>query len=247
MARLTKQQDAFGQAAWDYLHYGKGFEIVERDDGLAALSAGPAPYFKSHKDWADYQKKAIRLARGRVLDVGCGAGRVGLHLQEKGLDVLGIDNSPLAIKVCKKRGLKKAREMSITEVSRKLGTFDTIVMYGNNFGLFGGFKRARWLLRRLKNITSPDAKIITESNDPYETVMPVHLAYHRANRRRGRMAGQLRFRIRYMKYATPYFDYLLVSKDEMRQIAAGTGWKVSRFFDSKGSIYIGVLEKEKPS
>ncbi|NQT82293.1 class I SAM-dependent methyltransferase, partial [bacterium] len=79
----------------------------------------------------------MRLARGKVLDIGCGAGRNSLYLQQKGLDVLGIDLSPLAIMVCQLRGFKKARVMSITEVDSRLGTFDTIVMYGNNFGLFG--------------------------------------------------------------------------------------------------------------
>ena len=249
MGKLTKQQDAYGQAMWDYLHHGRGFEIVERDDGLAAVSSGPPAYMAPFKDWPAHQKKAIRLARGRVLDVGCGAGRVALHLQNKGLDAMGIDVSPLAIKVCKQRGLKNAKTMSITQVSSKLGIFDTIVMYGNNFGLMGSFKRARWLLRRFRAITAPDARIIAESNDPYPRPghpgLRCHLDYHKWNRSRGRMGGQLRFRIRYMKHATPYFDYLLVSKDEMRQIVYGTGWKISRFFDSKGSVYIAVLEKEQ--
>ena len=253
MGKLIRQQDAYGQAMWDYFHGDGGFEIVERDDGLAAVSSGPPSYLALFKDWPAHQKKAIRLARGRVLDVGCGAGRVALHLQKKGFDTIGIDISPLAIKLCKKRGLKKAKAMSITQVSPKLGIFDTIVMYGNNFGLMGGFKRAQWLLRRFRAMTGPDARIIAESNDPYGSQGPggkqlrCHLEYHKWNRSRGRMGGQLRFRIRYMKHATPYFDYLLVSKNEMRQIVAGTGWKVSRFFDSKGSVYIAVLEKEHSS
>ena len=80
MGKLTRQQDAYGQAMWDYLHHGRGFEIVERDDGLAAVSSGPPTYMAPFKDWPPHQKKAIRLARGRVLDIGCGAGRVALHL-----------------------------------------------------------------------------------------------------------------------------------------------------------------------
>ena len=57
------------------------------------------------------------------------------------------------------------------------------------------------------------------------------------------MAGQLRLRIRYRTYATPWFDYLLVSKDEMRSILDGTGWQVARFIDSRGPAYVAVIEK----
>ena len=251
MSKWIGKQDAFGREMYDYYMGQTVQEIAERDDGWITVSGGPPAYMSQFKDWPEHQKKAISLARGRVLDVGCGAGRVGLYLQGKGLDVLGIDNSALAIKVCKLRGLKKAKVLPITQASRKLGLFDTIMMYGNNFGLFENFKRARWLLRRFYNMTNPGARIIAESNDPYKRrapnkpLPPGHLAYHRANRKRGRMSGQVRIRIRHRNYATPWFDYLLVSKDEMRKIVDGTGWKISRSFDSKGSSYIAVLEKEQ--
>jgi len=65
-----------------------------------------------------------------------------LYLQEKGFDVTGIDVSPLAVEVCRLRGLKKVQNLPITKVTSELGVFDTIVMFGNNFGLFGSFKRA---------------------------------------------------------------------------------------------------------
>ena len=244
MAELVEEQDAYGRALFDYYHGRGGYEVNERDDGAVGISAGPAAYLTDYEDWPAHQRRAIRLARGRVLDVGCGGGRVALHLQAKGLDVLGIDISPLAIRVCKARGLKRARVLSITQVSRKLGTFDTVVMYGNNFGLFGGFRRARWLLRRFHGMTSPRARIIAESNDPYQTDLPHHKAYHERNRRRGRMGGQVRIRVRYLTLATPWFDYLLVSKAEMAEILAGTGWRVSRFFDSDRSPYVAVIEKD---
>jgi len=78
----------------------------------------------------------MRYAKGRILDIGCGGGRISLYFQRKGSDVLGIDVSPLAIKVCKLRGLRKARVMSITGVSPRLGKFDTILVIGNDFGLY---------------------------------------------------------------------------------------------------------------
>ena len=94
-------------------------------------------------------------------------------------------------------------------------------------------------------MTSPKARIIAESNDPHKTAISCHLDYQKLNRRRGRMAGQLRIRIRYQTYATPFFDYLLVSRKEMQEIVAGTGWRVRSFIDSKGSVYIAILEKEQ--
>jgi SAM-dependent methyltransferase len=95
------------------------------------------------------------LVQGKVLDIGCGAGRHSLYLQKKGFDVLGIDISPLVIKVCQLRGLKKAIVMSIEELDFEPNSFDTVIMMGNNFGLFGNFKkRLKRVLRKLHKITS---------------------------------------------------------------------------------------------
>ena len=107
--------------------------------------------------------------------VGCGAGRVALYLQSRGLDVLGIDNSPLAVKVCKARGVKHAKLIPFTQISRRLGVFDTVVMFGNNFGLFENLTRARWLLRGLHGMTTAKARILASTLDPYQTTEPSHL------------------------------------------------------------------------
>ena len=240
---LRSDQDAYGHAIADYLRGQPATEIVEREDGLITNSIGAFAYFAPYERWSDYERKAIRFAHGRVLDVGCGAGRVLLHLQERGLECVGIDNSPLAVKVCKERGCRHVRGASVTEVNRRWGVFDTIVMFGNNFGLFGSYKRARWLLRRFNTITSPKALIIAASTDPYDTNEPEHTWYHRHNRRRGRMGGQLRLRVRHMKYRTPWFDYLLVSVTEMRALLAGTGWRIARIIESPGPSYAAVIEK----
>jgi 2-polyprenyl-3-methyl-5-hydroxy-6-metoxy-1,4-benzoquinol methylase len=218
-------------------------EIAERDDGDIATSGGPGMYFAPVEEWQAPERQAISLAKGRVLDIGCGAGRVGLHLQSKGMSVVGIDNSPLAVKVCRLRGLKSVRVMSVTEIGPALGKFDTIVMYGNNFGVMGGWKRGRWLLKRLNRITNPGARILASTLDPYQTKDPIHLAYHRRNRARGRMGGQVRLRIRYRNCATPWFDYLMVSREEMNALLDGTGWRMAKTFDSADMRYVAVIEK----
>src|SRR5262245_52562702 len=132
--RPSVRKDAYGQEMWFYLLGKKSFEIVERNDGLFDLSTGAKAYFAKFKDWPRSQKDGIRAARGRVLDIGAGAGRVSLYLQKKGLHVTAIDNSPIAIKVCRKRGVKDAKVMSIDGIRAfKTGSFDSVVMYGNNF------------------------------------------------------------------------------------------------------------------
>jgi SAM-dependent methyltransferase len=239
--------DAYGQQLWGYFKTGEpSSEIIERDDGLISRGQyGGKLYFSEYKDWQKIEKEAMKHVRGRVLDIGCGAGRHSLYLQGKGLDVTGIDNSPLAIKICRQRGLKKAKVMGIEEVGKfKPDSFDTVIMMGNNFGLFGSFRLAQTLLKKLHRATSPDALIIAMTRDPYTTVDPAHAAYHKLNRKRGRMPGQLRIRVRYKNIIGNWFDYLLVSKDELRKILNGTDWGVERFIDGSEGQYIMLLRKE---
>ena len=176
---LTDNQDAYGHLLSDYHNGKENVEIVEREDGFIDVSRfGPSNYFAQYTDWAEHQRLAIEHAIGRALDIGCGAGRHSLYLQEHGHDVLGTDISPLAIQTCQSRGLKNALVIPITQLSSKIGIFDTILMMGHNFGLVGSYKRAKWLLRRFAAMTTKSAKIIAETMDPYQTTEPGHLAYH---------------------------------------------------------------------
>jgi SAM-dependent methyltransferase len=241
---LKEHEDAYGRLILDYLEGSPAPEIVERDDGFITASRfGPDFYFAPFRLWPKTQRSAARLVRGRVLDVGCGAGRVALELQERGHEVVGIDVSPLAVEVARRRGAKDVRQLAVTRVGPGLGRFDTIVMFGNNCGLLGNPRRAPWLLRRFKSVTSPGARILAESTDPYATDRPEHLAFHERNRRRGRMAGQLRIRIRHGVYRTPWFDYLLASPEELAGLASSTGWELTRVIGDGEPSYVGVLER----
>jgi SAM-dependent methyltransferase len=245
---MMTDRDAYGHQIYDY-HMGiKSIEIIERDDGLVDYTDSlPGAYFSDYPDWPEYEREGMKYVEGRVLDIGCGAGRHCLYLQEQGHEVVGIDLSPLAVEVCRERGVRDARLLNITQIDSRLGTFDTILMMGNNFGLVGNIRRARWLLRKFKAITTPDARILGTSRDPYKTTTEHHLDYHRLNRGRGRMAGQARLRVRYKKFSSKWFDYLLVSQDEMMRISEGTGWHVECFIDSTESTYIGIIERDHPT
>jgi SAM-dependent methyltransferase len=244
---MNDQKDAYG-AELMAVHRGEAntLEIVERDDYFISVSTWPHRYFSNYSAWSSREKQAMRLVKGRILDIGCGAGRHGLHLQRKGLDVTGIDNSPGAVKVCKLRDYRKVKLMSIAEIHKfKPESFDTVIMMGNNFGLFGGHMQARRLLKHLHRITSPAGQIIAEATDPYQTKDPLHLGYHRFNRKRGRMGGQLRIRLRHGRTIGKWFDYLLVSPAEMKKILSGTGWRITQIIPDSGPGYTAVIAKNR--
>lgn len=248
MSKTNKKfVDAYGQYVWGYLNGERKPEIIERDDNYISIGkrfSGDL-YFSEYPKWSPLDKKGIKHAKGKVLDIGCGAGRHSLYLQGKGFDVTGIDNSPLAIEVCKKRGLKKALVLPIEKIDNlKPNKFDTIVMLGHNFGLFGNLKKAKTLLKKMKTITSEEAIIIANINDPYKTDNPLHLKYQRTNIKKGRMGGQLRIRVRYDNIIGPWFDYLFVSIDEMKKILEGTGWIIDKMIEMKDNpSYTAIIKK----
>lgn len=248
MAIFKDNQDAFGHLLFDFFEIGSAESrlpgVLERYDGYISDAGSTAAYFSEYKDWPIIERKALRLARGRVLDIGCGAGRHSLYLQEKGLEVTGIDNSPLSIEVCRQRGIKNAFVLASSDIDATLGVFDTVLMLGHNFGLFGNFQSARRTLKKLDRITTGNARIIATTNDVYQTEDPDNLRYHEYNRNHGRMSGQIRMKVRYKNYATPWFDYLLVSRDEMENILQGTGWEVTRYIDAGDSHYAAIIEKQ---
>ena len=242
---MKANQDAYGKLLLAQYHeQTPKVEIIERDDNYIDTGSHGGMYFSEYADWSELERRAIDGARGRVLDIGCGAGRHALYLQEKGFDVTGIDNSAGAVKVCRLRGLRRALRRPIEEVDKfPKGEFDTILMLGNNFGLFGSAEVARSILEKMSRITAPGAQIIAGTLNPYMTEKKEHLEYLRFNRRRGRMAGQIRFRIRYGRTIGEWFDYLFVSPDEMRKILKKTDWRVKEFLTSEKANYFAVIEK----
>jgi len=108
--------DVYGALLADVCAGKRAMEIVERSDGY--VMAFDARYLVApFRKWDDAdERRAMRFVRRRVLDVGCGGGRVCLHLQERGLDVVGIDSSPEAIACSRQRGVRDARVLTIDAI-----------------------------------------------------------------------------------------------------------------------------------
>lgn len=237
------EDDAFGRALLDELDGEPAIFAVERDDGF--LDPLPAsPFFAPARRWSSHNRAAMRYVLGRVLDVGCGAGRHALHLQERGREVVAIDPSPGAVEVCRRRGLEDVRPLRAEDVGPDVGPVDTILLMGGNLGLLGGRAHAHELLRHFSEVTTERGRIVADTRDPYVTDDAAHRAYHERNRHQGRLGGRLRIRVRYRHWATAWFDYLLLSRAELEELVEGTGWEVFRYVEGEPGTYAVVLRKE---
>ncbi len=216
-------------------------EVVERDDGCV-FTGDARFYLAPFRKWWPQERRAMRFVRGRVLDLGCGAGRVSLHLQNRGLEVVGVDVSPLAVKLARERGAADARVGTAATAFEEGELFDTILLLGNNLGLLAGEGQGRRLLRRLSRLATDEGRILAGSYDPYDGASALARQYQARSRERGKMGGVERIRVRYRRYATPWYDVLFASRDELTRLVAETGWRVARFVDD-GAGYVAVLER----
>jgi SAM-dependent methyltransferase len=236
--------DAFGWALRDWARGATTPEILEREDGFTEEGAGHELYVAEPARWPAAERRALRWVRGRVVDVGCGAGRVPLHLQRLGHEVVGVDTSPLAIATARARGVRQAHRLSAEALTASIGSYGTVVLFGNNFGLGGTPGRIRRTLTSWARRAAPGTRILAESTSPYGGGAPcITVDYMRANRRRRRMAGQVRLRVRYGRRTGPWFYWLFVSPHQMRTMVRGTGWRPVAICETSGDQpYVMVLE-----
>ena len=103
------------------------------------------------------EPRALSEARGKVLDVGAGAGCHALALQERGLDVTAVDISPLSCETMKERGVANVECVNIFN-QRFQERFDTLLLLMNGTGIAGK-------LSRLKQLMNPGAQILIDSSD----------------------------------------------------------------------------------
>jgi SAM-dependent methyltransferase len=217
-------------------------EIIERDDGL--INGAPADHYLAEPEqWQEHDHRALRLCRGHVLDIGAGAGRNAIELQRRGMAVTGLDISPGAVELSRRRGLRDTVLATVDEYAAA-GTarYDTFLLLGNNLGLIESRERAPVFLDALARLANPGARIVAQGTDPYGTSDPVHVSYHQRNRERGRLGGQLRLRLRYRLQATPWFDYLNCSVEELTSLLEGTAWRLSSVDQDNRPYYLAVME-----
>ena len=251
---LEVEEDAFGNNIHDCYQTGNhyaGYEIEERDDGRFTMYGDSNAYFEPLEDWTQTQQQLAHQIKGKVLDVGCGGGKHALFFQENGCEVYAMDNSSLAVETCKLRGIKNTIVCDVGhfEKLRKELVFDQVVFWGNNLGLMQNERFFAHFMQLLEAHTHAHSVIFMESMRPYgEGFLDEDTRDYVANNlRQGRMGGQMRVKVRYKKFATPWSDYLFASHEELEKMLGPTAWRIETLHqDPTSHQYIAQIVRKTP-
>ena len=156
-------QDILGRALLDYQN-GNYTEDLLTETNISEEDELPLPYFfRTYSEMPPIEQKALELSRGKVLDVGCGAGSHALYLQKKGIQVTAIDTSQGAIEVTKQRGVSDTRNLDLLKLDDE--TFDTILLLMNGTGIFQKLEYISIFLKHLKSLLATNGQILIDSSD----------------------------------------------------------------------------------
>ena len=161
---LTEREDLMGAAIRDYFRQGKSAQLKVLSSLFDDDEMPVAHLFRSYHEMPPLEQRALNEARGKVLDVGAGAGCHALALQERGLDVTAVDISPLSCETMKERGVANVECVNIFHPHFQ-ERFDTLLLLMNGTGIAGKLSRLPQLLSRLKQLMNPSAQILIDSSD----------------------------------------------------------------------------------
>lgn len=157
-------KDLFGKAILDYQTNNAPEDLVTETSISEADEMSVAYLFRKFDEMPIIEQKTLQLAKGKVLDIGCGAGSHALYLEDKGFDVTAIDISENAVKACKLRGLKNVKVQNVLDLDSD-NKFDTILLLMNGTGIFGTLENCSKYLSKLKSLLNENGQILIDSSD----------------------------------------------------------------------------------
>jgi SAM-dependent methyltransferase len=239
-------KDLFGIAILDFQTHNSPEDLVTETNISEADEMSVEYLFRSYNEMPKLEKKALQLAKGKILDVGCGAGSHSLYLQEKGFDVTAIDISPNAIKACQLRGVKNARVQNLLEVENDPSEselakqkFDTILLLMNGTGIFGTLTETSKYLLKLKSLLNPNGQILIDSSDIIYMfdededgayLVPANGYY-----------GELTFTVSYKGQTEDNFPWLYLDYNTLQNAAHANGLECELVLEGKHYDYLAQL------
>lgn len=230
---LSADKDPMGAAILDFQQHGKAARLRVLSSMFEEDEMPVKHLFRSTREMPMLEQKALQLAKGRVLDIGAGAGCHALALQEKGLAVKAIDISPLSCEAMKLRGVKDAECINLFDPHLSSGNhsgenqeqfeggFDTILLLMNGTGIAGKIEHLPALFQRLKALLNPSGQILIDSSDLkyiYENEdgsFDINL--------NGAYYGEVDYQMIYKNVKGDRFDWLYVDFPLLKSIAETCG------------------------
>jgi SAM-dependent methyltransferase len=216
-----------GRAILDYHRGATSARIVVHsnlwEDEVTAVEEFYRP---DHLTLQELEVRAISLCRGKVLDLGAGAGRHALELQRLGHEVTALDVAPEAVEVMRERGVRDARSGDLDAVTGEV--FDTILLLMHGIGLVGTLAGLNAFLKRAGPNLAQGGQIVCDSAD-LSLVMPSQ--WEAEKRRRdghARYLGEVDFRLSYEGREGLPYPWLFVDPETLGRAAdtAGFGCQV---------------------
>lgn len=159
---MKENYDAMGAAIADYQKYGKADRLRVFSPDFDEDEIPVDLLFRSYEEMPMLEQKALDLAKGKIIDVGAGAGCHSLALQAKGKDVTAIDISPLSVRTMRERGVMNVKEQDFFTIKER---YDTILMLMNGIGIVGTLDRLPFFFKHIGNILSKGGQLLLDSSD----------------------------------------------------------------------------------
>ena len=161
---MKTQTDIFGKALQTYFQNPEKQNLTTWTNLTEEDDVPISYFFRLYDEMPALEQKALALASGKILDVGCGSGSHSLYLQnQRALDVTGLDISEGAIEVAKERGVKQTHCSSIWDFN--IAKYDTILLLMNGMGIAKTTTELPALLIHLKGLLAPKGSILVDSSD----------------------------------------------------------------------------------
>ncbi len=182
-----------------------------------------AVFFRAPEDFFPFERAAMPLCRGRVLDVGAGTGVHALYLQDQGLEVCAIDVLLEAVEIMRAAGVRDARVADVWEFEDE--PFDTILMMMNGIGILGTLEGLDRFLREAPRLLRPGGQIVLDSGpervvgEPGDAAVEVAIAGDEAYH------GEAWITLEYKGQKGPPFRELYADSETLTRHAAAAGYE----------------------
>ena len=180
-------------------------------------------FYRDDEEFPAVEQVALDRCSGRVLDLGAGAGVHALALQARGLEVIALDVSPLAVEVMRHRGVRDARLGDLFAFRGE--RFDTVLLMMNGIGVVGDLAGFDRFLDVARGLIEPGGQLLFDSTDLRLGEDDEERAQREARVREGRYFGQVRMRMTYRGRDGASYLWLFLDPDTLAEHATRAGWR----------------------